>query len=180
MPQIESIKAAIRTVPDFPSPGIQFYDIGPLLGNGELFADAVDLMAKPLKDHATKVVGFDARGFIFGAAIARVLGVGFVPLRKAGKLPGAVVTETYDLEYGSNTLQIQADALTSEDKVVLVDDVIATGGTALAGVKLVRSLGAEILGCSALIDLPFLGGSQQLEAAGVPVSALLRMGGEAV
>ena len=174
----EKIRGAIRTVEDFPKPGIRFYDIGPVLADAALFELSLRLMAEPLRGHVTKVVGFDARGFIFGGAIAALLGVGFVPLRKAGKLPGAVEQVSYDLEYGTNSLEIQKGLLSQEDTVVLVDDVIATGGTVLAGAELVQSEGATIVECCALIDLPSLGGSERIRAAGVPVRALIELGGE--
>ena len=178
MSKNEQIKQAVRTIENFPSPGIRFYDIGPVLADAALFSNVVRSMAEPLRGHVTKVVGFDARGFIFGGAIAYVLDVGFVPLRKPGKLPGEVEQVSYELEYGSNRLEIQKDLLSKGDRVVLVDDVIATGGTVLAGVELVRAQGAEIVECCALIDLPGLGGSALLTAAGVPIRSLIELGVE--
>jgi len=179
MSEREKIAGAIRTVEDFPQPGISFYDIGPVLADAALFESSVRLMAEPLRGRVSKVVGFDARGFIFGGAMATMLGVGFVPLRKAGKLPGAVERVSYDLEYGANSLEIQKGLLGHEDKVVLVDDVIATGGTVLAGAELVQSEGATIVECCALIDIPGLGGGERIRAAGVPVRALVELGGTA-
>ena len=177
MSEREKIAGAIRTVEDFPKPGISFYDIGPVLADAALFELSVRLMAEPLRGRVSKVVGFDARGFIFGGAMATMLGVGFVPLRKAGKLPGVVERVSYDLEYGANSLEIQKGLLNRRDTVVLVDDVIATGGTVLAGAELVRSEGAAIVECCALIDIPRLGGSERIRAAGVPVRSLVELGG---
>lgn len=163
----------IREVEDFPEPGIRFYDIAPLLGNNALFADAIRDMADPLRSEVDKVVGFDARGFIFGAPLALELGVGFAMLRKPGKLPGDVEQVEYGLEYGSNSLELQVGAVESGERVLLVDDVIATGGTAQAGIQLVRNQGAEVVGFSALVNLPHLGGSSAIQAAGVPVRTLV-------
>lgn len=177
MTRKEQIAEAIQTVEDFPKKGIRFYDIGPVLADAALFESSVRLMAEPLRGHVSKVVGFDARGFIFGGAMATMLGVGFVPLRKAGKLPGSVAQVSYDLEYGENCLEIQKGLLGQGDTVVLVDDVIATGGTVLAGAELVRSEGAQIVECTALINLPMLGGSERIKAAGVPVRTLVTLGG---
>lgn len=178
MSQNEEIKQAIRTIENFPSPGIRFYDIGPILADAALYNHVVRAMAEPLRGRVTKVVGFDARGFIFGGAVAHILQVGFVPLRKSGKLPGEVERVSYELEYGRNTLELQKGLLSIDDRVVLVDDVIATGGTVLAGAELVRAQGAEIVECCALVDLPNLGGSVLLEAAGVPVRTLIELGVE--
>lgn len=163
----------INEVEDFPKPGIRFYDIAPLLGNGAVFAAAVHEMAAPLAGEIDKVVGFDARGFVFGAAVAHELGVGFAMLRKPGKLPGAVNHVEYGLEYGKNALELQVNAVHESDRVVLIDDVIATGGTAQAGIELVRAHGAEIVAFSALIDLPQIGGRKIIESLGIPVRALV-------
>lgn len=182
MPDNESaynFRDYIREIPDFPKPGIRFYDIAPLLGNGAVFAAAVDAMAAPLKDRVSKVAAFDARGFLFGGALAVSLGVGCVMLRKPGKLPGDIEAVSYDLEYGTNALELQTGMISPEDTVVLVDDVIATGGTALAGIELVRKCGAGVTEFCALIDLPELGGSAQILQEGVPVRALLRIDGSA-
>lgn len=166
----------VREVEDFPTPGVRFYDIAPLLGDGAVFAAAVHEMAEPLRGNVDKVVGFDARGFLFGAAMAHELGVGFAMLRKPGKLPGAVERVEYNLEYGTNALEIQKGAVAVNERVAMVDDVIATGGTALAGIELVRRCGAKIVSFSTLIDLPHLGGSQQIHEAGVPVHAVMELG----
>jgi len=173
----EQYKQHIRTVEDFPKPGVRFYDITPLLGEGAVFANVIADMAEPLAGKIDKVVSFDARGFIFGSAIAAKLMVGCVMLRKPGKLPGETKSMSYDLEYGSNTIEIQSDALQAGESVALVDDIIATGGTALAGIELVRSCGANIVEFCSLIDLPVLGGSDKIEAAGVPVRTLVEVGG---
>jgi len=166
-------KEHIRTVEDFPKPGIRFYDIAPLIGNGAVFAASIEAMARPLEGEVDKVVGFDARGFLFGGALATRLGVGLVMLRKPGKLPGEVLEVSYDLEYGTNSLQLQADVLSAGDRVVLVDDVIATGGTAIAGVDLVEQAGATVTEFCAVIDLPDLGGSARI-AERVPVRTLVQ------
>lgn len=168
-----SYREHIREVEDFPKEGIKFYDIAPLLGNGAIFASAIAEMAEPLRGNVDKVVGFDARGFVFGAAVAHQLGVGFAMLRKPGKLPGEVAHVEYGLEYGTNALELQADGVSEGERVALVDDVIATGGTAQAGIELVRGQGAEIVEFTALIDLPHLGGSEAIKALGVPVRPLV-------
>ncbi len=168
----------INEVEDFPKPGVRFYDIAPLLGNGALFASAVHEMVTPLAGEVDKIVGFDARGFVFGAAVAHELGIGFAMLRKPGKLPGAVSHTEYGLEYGETALELQTNAVKESDRVVLVDDVIATGGTAQAGIELVRAHGAKIVAFSALIDLPQLGGSKVIESLGVPVQALVSVNQE--
>jgi adenine phosphoribosyltransferase len=153
----------LRDVPDFPKPGIVFKDLTPLLGDVDAFRYAVDAIA----DHAVdltvdKVVGIEARGFIFAAAVAYRLGAGFVPVRKAGKLPWMTVTETYALEYGSDSLDIHEDAVTVGDTVYIVDDVLATGGTAAATCRLVERVGGEIAGLAFVVELGFLGGRAKL------------------
>ncbi len=169
----------IREVEDFPKEGITFYDIAPLLGNGAIFASAITEMAEPLRGTIDKVVGFDARGFVFGSAVAHELGVGFAMLRKPGKLPGQVASVDYGLEYGKNTLELQADVVRRGERVALVDDIIATGGTAQAGIELVRGQGGEVVEFTALIDLPDLGGSKAIEAHAVPVRTILTIEHEA-
>ena len=175
--QYEHYKAHVRTVEDFPNEGVRFYDIAPLLGNGAVFGSLVKDMSEPLRGKVDKIVGFDARGFLFGGAMAAELGVGFVMLRKPGKLPGQTESLSYDLEYGSNTLEIQADSIMEGDDIALVDDIIATGGTALAGIELVKKCGGNIIEFCAVIDLPVLGGSDKIEQANVPVRAIMAMGG---
>jgi adenine phosphoribosyltransferase len=166
----------IRQVEDFPKEGVRFYDMAPLIGNGAIFAALINDIAEPLAGKITKVVGFDARGFIFGGAVAAQLGVGCVMLRKSGKLPGDVVSAEYDLEYGSSVLEIQTDTVNEQDSVLLIDDVIATGGTARAGIELVRKCGASIVEFCSLIDLPNLGGSEKITADGVAVRAFISIG----
>ncbi|MFT4588004.1 MAG: adenine phosphoribosyltransferase [Candidatus Binatia bacterium] len=164
----DDIKQAIRNVPDFPELGIQFKDITPVLAHGRLFAGTIELLAQR---HASgsidSVVGIDARGFIFAAAVAVRLGVGFVPVRKKGKLPFDTHEESYDLEYGSNTVAIHTDAVSKGSRVLLMDDLLATGGTAAAAITLLEKLGAEIVEVSFLIELGFLEGRAKLGDANV-------------
>ena len=166
----------IRDVPDFPTPGIVFKDITPLLADASAFAAAVAEICRPHRDPVPdKVAGIEARGFILGAPVAQALGVGFVPVRKKGKLPGDVVAASYDLEYGSATIEVTADAFAPGDRVLVVDDVLATGGTAAATIDLVRRCGAEVVGLSVLIELTFLPGRAALTAVDAPEAhALLR------
>lgn len=166
----------IRSVDDFPSTGIRFYDISPLLGNAAVFSELIQDMSEPLRGKIDKVVGFDARGFLFAGAMATELNVGCVMLRKAGKLPGDVHEVSYDLEYGTNELAIQTNVLQAGEKVALIDDVIATGGTALAGIELVQKCGAEVAEFCAVIDLPHLGGSDMIVDNGVAVRSILQLG----
>ena len=166
------ISAAIRNVPDFPKPGIQFKDITPVLANARLFAGAIDLLTRDfVPGSVDAIVGIDARGFIFAAAAALRLQCGFIPVRKKGKLPYQTHEESYDLEYGSNTMAIHTDALHPGAKVLLVDDLLATGGTAAAAIALVKKTGAQIVEVSFLIELSFLNGRQKLP--GLPVKSLI-------
>jgi adenine phosphoribosyltransferase len=154
-----ALRAAIRDVPDFPTPGIVFKDISPLLANGALFARTTEAMAAPFeREGVSHVVGIESRGFIFGAPIAQRLGAGFVPARKRGKLPASTVAVEYALEYGTACLELHADALPPGARVLLVDDVLATGGTAGAACALIERLNATIVGCSFLMALSFLPG----------------------
>ena len=173
---IESrIRSYIRDVPDFPEPGIVFKDITPLLGDFGVFSDAIDAMIEPYRDSGiTKVVGVEARGFIFAAPIAVRLGTGFVPVRKPGKLPHDVHHQVYDLEYGTDRVEIHRDAATPDDNVLVVDDVLATGGTGRATTDLIRSLGAHVVGFAVLAELAFLGGRERM--GGVDVHAVVRYG----
>jgi adenine phosphoribosyltransferase len=158
------IEAAIRNVPDFPKPGIQFYDITPVLGDARLFAGTIDLLTNDFKPGSVDaVVGIDARGFIFAAAAAIKLGAGFVPVRKKGKLPYKTHEQDYALEYGSATVAMHVDALKPGARVLLVDDLLATGGTAAAAAALVKKLGAQIVEVSFLIELKFLNGREKLK-----------------
>lgn len=166
------IAAAVRNVPDFPKPGIQFKDITPVLANARLFAGAIDLLTRDFEPGSIDaVVGIDARGFIFAAAAAVRLKAGFVPVRKKGKLPYHCHEESYDLEYGSNTVALHTDALEPAKRCILVDDLLATGGTAAAAIKLIKKTGAEILQVSFLIELEFLKGRSKL--GGLPVKSLI-------
>ncbi|MGF1461914.1 MAG: adenine phosphoribosyltransferase [Maricaulaceae bacterium] len=170
---------AIRTIPDYPKPGIQFRDVTTLLGDARAFRTAVDQMVQPWAGRKIdKVAGIEARGFILGGAIAHQLSVGFVPVRKKGKLPHATIGQEYDLEYGSDEIEIHVDAIQTGESVLMVDDLVATGGTAEAAIKLLQSVGASVVGATFVIDLPDLGGAKRLKALGVPVSALLGFEGE--
>ena len=168
-----ALKAAIRDVPDFPKPGIVFKDITPLLGDAAAFRLALEMMAEMCADLAVEqVVAIESRGFIFGGALAVRLGAGFVPVRKPGKLPWRRVTRTYDLEYGTDSVEMHQDALRPGARALVVDDVIATGGTARAVSHLVEELGAHVVGHAFLVELAFLDGRRQL--AGYEVRSLLR------
>ncbi len=171
-------KTAIRTIPDYPKPGIMFRDITTLLGNPRAFRSAVDQMVQPYAGvRVDKVAGLEARGFILGGAVAHQLSTGFVPIRKKGKLPHTVIGEDYALEYGQDRVEIHVDAIQPGDKVLLIDDLIATGGTALAGIRLMERAGAKMIGCSFVIDLPELGGADKLRASGHAVHALVAFEG---
>ena len=166
------IESAIRNVPDFPKPGIQFKDITPVLADGRLFAGAMDLLLDGVgRRDVDKVVGIDARGFIFAAAAAARLGCGFVPVRKKGKLPWQTHEASYDLEYGSATVAVHVDAVQPGERVLLLDDLLATGGTAAATVSLLGKLGAQLVGIRFLIELSFLDGRRRLGEA--PVQSLV-------
>jgi len=156
---IQSISSLIRDIKDFPKPGIVFKDITPVLKSPEAFAEIIDIMSKRyLKQKPDYVVAIESRGFIFGSALAYRLGCGIVPVRKKGKLPYSTLEASYELEYGTATMEIHSDALQKGDKVILIDDLLATGGTAAAAIKLVEKLGAEILGIEFLVELAFLKG----------------------
>jgi adenine phosphoribosyltransferase len=171
-PALADIQAAIRNIPDFPKPGIQFKDITPLLADARLFAATIDLMTDNLKPGMVDaVIGIDARGFIFAAAAAIKLQAGFVPIRKKGKLPYRTHEQDYALEYGTATVAVHVDALKPGSRVLLIDDLLATGGTAAAAAALVQKLGAHILEVSFLIELSFLGGRDKLK--GYPVRSLV-------
>lgn len=171
-PTADDLRKAVRNIPDFPKPGIQFKDITPVLADGRLFAASIDLLVGTLKPgDVDAVVGIDARGFIFAAAAALRLETGFVPVRKKGKLPYATHEQSYALEYGTATVAIHTDALRPGDRVLLVDDLLATGGTASAAAQLVERVGARILEASFLIELSFLKGRDKLR--GLPVRSLV-------
>lgn len=166
----------IRDVPDYPKPGVMFKDITPLLADPAAFSATIDALAGLCARHgAGKVVGLEARGFILGAPAAARAGVGFVPVRKAGKLPGATLAQAYELEYGTAEIEVHQDALTAGDRVVVIDDVLATGGTAEASLTLIRRTGADVAGLAVLMELGFLGGRARLAAslAGAPLEALI-------
>lgn len=177
----EYLRQHIRTVHDWPAPGVQFRDITPLLQNPKVFRILIDAFVHRYMEPAMRpdvVAGLDARGFILGAVIAYELNVGFVPIRKKGKLPFTTVEETYELEYGSATVELHTDAVKPGDKVLLIDDLIATGGTMMAGKKLLEKLGATVMEGAAIVDLPELGGSQLLQATGkLPLFTLVDFSG---
>lgn len=174
-PQLAArLKACIRNVPDFPAPGVLFRDITPLLRDASSFTEAIGAMAAPFEGaRINAVAGIESRGFLFGPGIARRLRSGFVPLRKPGKLPATKISEDYELEYGAGTLEMHDDALTPGQRVLIADDVLATGGTAAAAVRLCRRLGAEVVGCSFLLALAPLGGLERLKDLGSSVHAVL-------
>lgn len=175
---LDEMKALVRTVPDFPKPGILFRDITTLMGHGEGFLATVDLLATRAADAgAQAIAGMEARGFIFGAAVAARLGLGFVPVRKPGKLPVPVLAIDYALEYGTDTLEVDPGAIIDGQNVVMIDDLIATGGTALAAAQLLRRAGARIDHALFVIDLPDLGGADRLRAADLTVDALMAFPG---
>ena len=178
-PALENdLSAAIRSIPDYPKPGIVFRDITTLLGNARAFRRAVDELVQPWAGHKIdKVAGIEARGFILGGAVAHQCSAGFVPIRKKGKLPYKRVSLGYSLEYGMDEMEIHEDAVTKGERVVLVDDLVATGGTAEAAVKLLRQMGAEVLAACFIIDLPELGGAAKLRALDVPVRTLISFEG---
>ena len=174
----DDLREAIRTIPDHPKPGILFRDITTLLGDARAFRRAVDELVHPWAGtKIDKVAGIEARGFILGGAIAHQLSAGFVPIRKKGKLPHTKVSIGYSLEYGIDEMEMHVDAVTPGERVVLVDDLVATGGTAEAAVKLLKRLGAEVVVACFVIDLPDLGGAKKIEALGVPVRTLIAFEG---
>ena len=172
------LKNYIRTIPDYPKPGIQFRDVTTLIGDARGFRIAVDQMVQPWAGaKIDTVAGVEARGFILGGAVAHQLSVGFAPVRKKGKLPHKTLIEEYELEYGQDAVEIHIDAVSEGDRVLLVDDLIATGGTAEAAIRLLRRAGATVVGAAFVIDLPELGGAKRVEALGVPVSSLVAYDG---
>jgi adenine phosphoribosyltransferase len=170
---MKTVQDYIRTIPDFPMEGIMFRDVTTLFADPRGFRMAIDQLIHAFAGRKIdKVVGLEARGFILGGAIAHQLSVGFVPIRKAGKLPGKVLSQDYTLEYGTATMEIHDDALEAGENVLIIDDLLATGGTAEAGIKLLEKLGANIVGCGFVIDLPELGGRKLLDAMGVETHCL--------
>jgi adenine phosphoribosyltransferase len=174
-----SVQDYIRTIVDFPHKGIMFRDVTTLFADPRGFRIAIDQMLHPFAgERIDKVVGLEARGFILGGAIAHQLSVGFVPIRKQGKLPGKTISQDYKLEYGEATVEIHDDAIQPGEKILVVDDLLATGGTAEAGITLIEKLGGEIIACSFIIDLPDLGGRARLEKMGMEVHTLCEYAGE--
>lgn len=174
-----SIKSLIRTIPHYPKQGVQFRDITTLLKDPVGFRTVIDLLAKHYAGkRVDKIAGVEARGFIIGAALAHALGVGFVPIRKSGRLPAENIGHDYALEYGVDRVEIHVDAITDGEQVLLVDDLVATGGTSLAAVALIQKLGGAIAGCAFVIDLPDLGGSRRLKACGMDVLTLCEFDGD--
>lgn len=175
----KTVREYIRTIVDFPREGIMFRDVTTLFADPRGFRMAIDQMLHPYVGLTIdKVAGLEARGFIIGGAIAHQLSVGFVPIRKKGKLPGAVISEEYHLEYGEAVIEIHDDAIEPGERVLIVDDLLATGGTAEAGIKLIERLGGKIIGCAFIIDLPALGGRRRIEAMGLDVHALCAFDGD--
>ncbi len=172
------IRDRIRTVPDWPIQGVMFRDITPLLQDPKTFRMLIDLFVHRYMGQQLNVIaGVDARGFILGAVLAYELNLGFVPIRKKGKLPFQTITESYELEYGSATVELHQDACKPGDRVVLIDDLVATGGTMMAAAKLLKRLGANVVECAAIVDLPELGGSKLVRAAGYPLHTICAFDG---
>jgi adenine phosphoribosyltransferase len=178
-PSLEhDLRSAIRSIPDYPKPGIKFRDITTLLGDARAFRRAVDELVQPWAGmKIDKVAGIEARGFILGGAVAHQVSAGFIPIRKKGKLPHKRVSIAYSLEYGLDEMEVHEDAVSKGERVVLVDDLIATGGTAEGAVKLLRQLGADVLAACFVIDLPELGGADKLRKMDVPVRTLISFEG---
>ena len=173
-----TLQDAIRTIPDYPKPGILFRDITTLMGDARAFRHAVDALVEPFRWHKIdKIAGIEARGFILGGAIAHQLQAGFIPLRKKGKLPHETYAVEYALEYGTDSIEMHRDACGPGERVMLIDDLIATGGTAIAALELLRRTGAEVVAAGFIIDLPELGGAERLRAMDVPVTTLVAFEG---
>jgi adenine phosphoribosyltransferase len=172
------LRASIRSIPDYPKPGIVFRDITTLLGDARAFRRAIDELVQPWAGtKIDKVAGIEARGFILGGAVAHQLSAGFVPIRKKGKLPHTTVSVAYSLEYGVDEMEMHSDAVHEGERVILIDDLIATGGTAAAAVRLLQQIGADVVAACFVIDLPDLGGAKKIEALGVPVRTLVGFDG---
>ena len=175
---MENLKRLIRTIPDYPKPGIMFRDVTTLFGDAQGFKAAIARLAEPYSvEPVDAVVGIEARGFILGGAIADRLGCGFIPIRKKGKLPWKTIGQEYTLEYGVDSIEIHEDAIEKGQRILIVDDLIATGGTAEAAAKLIRRTGGDIIGACFVIDLPELGGAELLRSQGVKVHALMAFEG---
>ncbi|MBV7409320.1 adenine phosphoribosyltransferase [Maritimibacter sp. DP1N21-5] len=174
----KTVRDYIRTIVDFPHEGIMFRDVTTLFADARGFRMCIDQLLHPFAgEEIDKVAGLEARGFIIGGAIAHQLSLGFTPIRKKGKLPGATLSQAYQLEYGEAVMEIHNDAIQPGEKVLLVDDLLATGGTAAAGIKLIERLGGEVIGCAFIVDLPELGGRKKLEAMGMDVHVLCEFEG---
>ncbi len=175
---MKTVKDYIRTIPDFPHEGIMFRDVTTLFSDPRGFRMAIDQLLHPYAgQQIDKVVGLEARGFILGGAIAHQLSVGFVPIRKQGKLPGKTISQAYQLEYGEAVMEVHDDAISAGETVLVIDDLLATGGTAEAGITLIERMGGKILSCGFIIDLPELGGRKKLEALGMDVQVLCEFDG---
>lgn len=173
------LKALVRTIPDYPKPGIMFRDITTLLQHPAGFRRAVDELVQPFAGQRIDVVaGIEARGFILGGAVAHQLSVGFIPIRKKGKLPWQTISVEYELEYGTDEVEIHIDSVSTGRRILIVDDLIATGGTATAAIRLIREAGGDVVGCSFAIELPDLGGRARIEEMAVPVLALMGFEGD--
>jgi len=176
---LQLIKNSIKSIPDYPIPGILFRDITSLIENSRAFSATINLLVEHYKDHKIdKVVGTEARGFIFGAPLAAALGAGFVPVRKPGKLPREIIEESYELEYGSDKLQIHIDAIEKGERVLLIDDLLATGGTAEASIKLIQRLEGHLIEAAFVIELPGLKGADKIKEMGVSIFSLVEFEGE--
>lgn len=176
---MDEIRDRIRTIPDYPKPGIQFRDVTTLWGDARGFRTAIDRLVQPYAGvRIDKVAGIEARGFVLGGAVAHQLSVGFVPIRKKGKLPGTTIAEEYALEYGTDTIEIHDDAISEGENILVVDDLLATGGTAEAAVKLIRKAGGTVVGCCFIVDLPDLGGRERLTGMGLSVMTLCEFEGD--
>lgn len=177
--QVFDFTSVVRTIPDYPKPGIMFRDVTTLFGNAPAFQAAIEALARPFKDAGIdKVAGIEARGFILGGAVAVELGAGFVPVRKSGKLPYDTLGQDYDLEYGTDRIEIHVDAVAQGERILLIDDLIATGGTAIAALDLLTSAGAQVPAAAFVIDLPDLGGREKLIGRGVETHALCAFAGD--
>ena len=177
--QIDTLRSAIHSIPDYPKAGIMFRDVTGILDDAEAFQLTIEILANKFKDGGfTKIVGTEARGFLFGAPLALAMGLGFVPVRKPGKLPRVTYAQDYQLEYGHDTLEIHQDALTKDDNVLIIDDLLATGGTIEATTKLIRRLGAKVTDAAFVISLPDLGGEVKIQDMGLSVFSLLQYAGE--
>lgn len=176
--RLQLIKDSIKTIPDYPKPGILFRDITTLLEDPKAFAATIELIVDRYRNQGiTKVVGTEARGFLFGTPVALALGVGFVPVRKPGKLPRETISQSYELEYGTDSLEIHTDAVTPQDKILMIDDLLATGGTISATVQLIRQLGGQVHDAAFIIELPALGGEEKLKQLGIECYSLVSFDG---